>query len=84
MRDWDTDKLLGAGLVVALLLFLFGQFVALVAGYKPLPMELAGTIVTGLIGYMGKSLVDKLKQNDKPADSKPPPRNTATFDPPKR
>ena len=33
-----------------------------------MPLEVAGNIITGLIGYMGKTLVDKLK--DKPDDNR--------------
>lgn len=56
----DTDKILGTGLVAALILFIFGNVVIVLCGLTPLPMELGNTIVTGLVAYMGRSLVDKL------------------------
>ena len=92
MKNWDTDKILGTGLAFALIIFIVGQFVALIAGYKPLPMELGTTIVTGLVGYMGRSLAEKLKKDEPPKDdSKPVDANKnpqaqrpATFDVPKR
>lgn len=66
MKDWDTDKIIGAGLIVALLFyFLVVLTIAIVRG-QIMPLEVAGNIITGLIGYMGKTLVDKLK--DKPDD----------------
>ena len=69
MTTWDTDKILGSGLVLALILFLIGEFIIVAAGYKPLPMEIAGTIVTGLVGYMGRSLAEKLKSKTPDNDS---------------
>lgn len=69
MTTLDTDKILGTGLIIALNLFLLGEFIIVVAGYKPLPMEIAGTIVTGLVGYMGRSLVEKLKNKTSGNDS---------------
>ena len=56
----DTDKILGTGLVLALILFIFGNVTIVLCGLTPLPMELGNTIVTGLVAYMGRSLVDKL------------------------
>ena len=65
---WDTDKILGTGLIVTLIVFIVGQFCALLFGREPLPMEIGGTIGTGLVGYMGRSHAEKIKQpshNDK-------------------
>ena len=71
---WDTDKILGTGLIVTLIIFIIGQFCALLFGCEPLPMEIGGTIVTGLVGYMGRSLTGKIKQTSPPEDkNKPPP-----------
>ena len=53
---WDTDKILGTGLIATLIIFIVGQFCALLCGCETLPMEIGGTIVTGLVGYMGRSL----------------------------
>jgi len=68
--NWDTDKILGSGLVLALILFLLGEFITVITGHQPLPMEIAGTIVTGLVGYMGRSLAEKLKTTDNNRETK--------------
>ncbi|MBR4641559.1 MAG: hypothetical protein IKO74_02415 [Selenomonadaceae bacterium] len=66
----DTDKILGTGLVSALILFITGNVVIVLCGLPPLPMELGNTIVTGLVAYMGRSLADKLAcSKHKPDDA---------------
>ena len=61
MKDWNTDKLVGAGLVLALfLVILFDTVIALHSGTIP-SRELAGNIVSGLIGYIGRNLLDEKK-----------------------
>ena len=72
---WDTDKILGTGLIATLIIFIVGQFCALLCGCETLPMEIGGTIVTGLVGYMGRSLAEKIKQNPHEGnkDNKAPP-----------
>ena len=70
MTTWDTDKILGTGLVLALIIFILGEFITVITGHEPLPMEIAGTIVTGLVGYMGRSLAEKLKSNGNNGDDK--------------
>ncbi len=57
----DTDKILGTGLVSALILFIVGNVTLVLFGQTPLPMEFGNTIVTGLVAYMGRSLVEKLR-----------------------
>ncbi|MBR3746642.1 MAG: hypothetical protein IKN27_06745 [Selenomonadaceae bacterium] len=57
----DTDKILGTGLVSALILFVVGNVILVLVGQTPLPMEFGNTIVTGLVAYMGRSLVEKLR-----------------------
>ena len=57
----DTDKILGTGLVSALILFIVGNVILVLFGQTPLPMEFGNTIVTGLVAYMGRSLVEKLR-----------------------
>lgn len=69
MKNQDIDKILGTGLIIALLMFIFGQFVCIVIGREPLPMEIANTIITGVVAYMGKIL---FRKEDSHADSKPP------------
>ena len=65
MRNWHTDKIIGAGLIVALFLKIIGDIaVALINGTSP-PSDLPMNIVTGLAGYMGRSLLEKNKDVDK-------------------
>lgn len=65
MKDWNTDKIIGAGLIIALFLKIVGDIaVALINGTAP-PSDLPMNIVTGLAGYMGRSLLEKNKLNDK-------------------
>lgn len=63
MKNLDIDKILGAGLVLALILFLIGQFACILFDKTPLPMELGCAIVTGLIGYMSRKGDDKHDTN---------------------
>ena len=61
MNRWNTDKIIGAGLIVALLLKITGDVaVAIINGNSP-PSDLPMNIVTGLAGYMGRSLLEKQK-----------------------
>ena len=61
MKDWDIDKLIGAGLIVALIFYFAIVLVVTLIDGKVLPLDVASNIVTGLIGYMGKNLVDKIR-----------------------
>lgn len=67
---WDTDKIIGAGLICALILYLLGVFIVAILIGKVLPLDVAGNITTGLIGYMGKTLIDKVKQKEEEANKK--------------
>ena len=59
INTWNTDKLVGAGLVLALFLVIFfDTLIALKSGTIP-SRELAGNIVSGLIGYIGRNLIDE-------------------------
>lgn len=61
MKDWNTDKLVGAGLVLALFFIILADtIIALKSGTIP-SRELAGNIVSGLIGYIGRNLFDEKK-----------------------
>ena len=68
MRDWDTDKIIGAGLIAALIFYL--SVVGVIAFFNGvvLPLDVAGNIVTGLAGYMGRSLAEKLKKDKQSSD----------------
>lgn len=57
----DTDKIIGTGLICALILFVVGNVILVLFGRVPLPIEFGNTIVTGLVAYMGRSLADKLR-----------------------
>ena len=70
MNRWNTDKIIGAGLIVALLLTITGDtVVAIINGNSP-PSDLPMNIVTGLAGYMGRSLLEKQKYDKKEDDIK--------------
>lgn len=61
MDNWHTDKIIGAGLIVALLFLVIGNiFITLYTGKIP-TSDLPMNIVTGLVGYMGRSLLEKHK-----------------------
>lgn len=65
MGEWNTDKIIGAGLIIALILLVIGNVVVgLITGLYP-PTDLPMNIVTGLAGYMGRSLLEKKKGDDK-------------------
>ena len=64
MRNWDTDKLIGLGLLAALLLKIAGDTVITLYGLNVPAGDLAANIVSGLVGYMGKSLIDQFHKND--------------------
>ena len=65
MSDWNTDKIIGAGLILALILLVIGNVtLGLLTGNYP-PTDLPMNIVTGLAGYMGRSLLEKNNLEDK-------------------
>lgn len=49
--DWPLDKVLGVGLVLTLLLSMF-------LGYD----SIQGNIISGLIGYMSKTIITESKE----------------------
>lgn len=64
LERWDVDKIIGTGLIVALLVKILGDFtVMLFTGSMP-NSDLATNIVACLAGYMGRSLAEKLKKGD--------------------
>ena len=65
LNSWNTDKLVGAGLVLALFLVIFfDTVIAIKSGTIP-SRELAGNIVSGLIGYIGRNFLDEKKVDGK-------------------
>ena len=67
MKDWDTDKIIGAGLIVALIFYFTTVLIIAIVRGEIMPLEVASNIITVLIGYMGKTLFDKMKH---PSDEK--------------
>ncbi len=68
MKDWNTDKIIGAGLVLALLILIIGNIIlAMYTGKFP-TTDLPMNIVTGLAGYMGRSLLEKQKKDGEQND----------------
>lgn len=64
MRNWSTDKIIGTGLILALLIKIVGDIVITVINGTAPPSDLPMNIVTGLAGYMGRSLLEKSKLID--------------------
>ena len=66
---WDTDKIIGAGLIFSLVIYLV--IVGVIAFFKDtvLPLDVAGNIVTGLAGYMGRNLLSKKQKNEEDGSS---------------
>ena len=65
MQDWNTDKIIGAGLIIALFLYIIGFYLVIVVNGTITPLDIASNIVTGLAGYMGRSLLEKRKDDKK-------------------
>ena len=64
MKDWNTDKIIGAGLILVLLILVVGNItITLYTGKFP-TSDLPMNIVTGLAGYMGRSLLEKQRKED--------------------
>lgn len=59
MKNVDTDKIIGTGLVVALLVNIIAPAFGVAAS-----AELSSNIVACLAGYMGRSLLEKFKHGD--------------------
>ena len=63
MKDWNTDKIIGAGLILALLFLIVGNIIITLHTGKFPTSDLPMNIVTGLAGYMGRSLLEKQKKD---------------------
>lgn len=68
MKSIDTDKIIGAGLIAALLLKIFGDVVITILGFSVPAGDLATNIVACLAGYMGRSLLEKIRHGGYPDD----------------
>ena len=69
MNNWNTDKIIGAGLIVALFLYIVGFYAAIIIINTVVPLDPVSNIVTGLAGYMGRSLLEKKKDNKKEGEN---------------
>ena len=65
IMTWDTDKIIGTGLVLSLIIYMIIVGVVTIFKDTVLPLDVASNIAVGLTGYMGRSLVEKLKKPDK-------------------
>jgi uncharacterized membrane protein len=64
LKNWNTDKIIGAGLILALLFLILGNIIVILYTGKFPTTDLPMNIVTGLAGYMGRSLLEKSKKED--------------------
>lgn len=64
MKYWNTDKIIGAGLILALICLILGNIIITLYTGKFPTTDLPMNIVTGLAGYMGRSLIEKQKKED--------------------
>ena len=63
-NNCDVDKIIGTGLIVALLVKIIGDFAVMILIGSTPNSDLATNIVACLAGYMGRSLAEKLKKGD--------------------
>lgn len=61
MNNWDTDKIIGTGLIFGLWLYMCIICAVIIICGKTLPLDPASNIIACLAGYMGRSLAEKLK-----------------------
>lgn len=65
MHDWDTDKIIGAGLILVALSAVIGSVVITLATGSDSALETcAKEIAIGLAGYMGRGGVEKFRKKD--------------------
>lgn len=69
MKNWNTDKIIGAGLITVLLILVTGSVITFLCSGKFMNLDVVATIATGLIGYMKGSSNEK-KDGDKIDSSK--------------
>lgn len=65
----DTDKILGIGLILALLMKIIGDIAITLVNGAPTPSDLPTNIVACLAGYMGRSLAEKLRKDERNNDN---------------
>lgn len=68
-KNWNTDKIIGTGLILVLSLLVVGSVVIVLCTGKLFDLSIVATIATGLIGYMKGSSNDKEKKDGDSNDS---------------
>ena len=70
MKDyWTTDRIIGAGLIITLFLIVIADLVIALINGEIRSTELPGNIVSGLVGFLGRDLLEKVKKStDKKGD----------------
>lgn len=64
ISNFHTDEIIALGLIIALLLKISGDIaISLVTGNSP-PSDLPMNIISSLAGYMGRTLIDKSRQEE--------------------
>ena len=58
---WDTDKIIGAGMICALWLYMLIVCAVEIICGKTLPLDPASNIIACWAVYLGRSLAEKLK-----------------------
>lgn len=61
MKNWNADKIIGAGLIAVLLILVFGSVIIFLCSGRLMYLDIVATIATGLIGYM-KGSSDKKEE----------------------
>ena len=80
MNDWDSDKIISAGLILALILLVIGNIaVTLYNGNYP-PTDLPSNIVSGVVGYIGGRGAVALNKRVKRIEKKTGEKNKKELD----
>ena len=61
LKNWNTDKIVGAGLILALILSIIAWLIVSIFTGNVVALDFQTNLVTGLAGYMGRSLLEKNK-----------------------
>lgn len=65
MNEWDTDKIIGAGLILVALSAVVGSVIVTLATGSDSALETcAKEIAIGLAGYMGRGGVEKFRKKN--------------------
>ena len=64
MNKWSTDKIIGTGLIVALFLIIVSDLIIALLNSEIRSTELPGNIVSGLVGFLGRDILSKIKKQD--------------------